>query len=134
MQDNPPLRGTRAVFTGAVLLSATLLFMLQPMYARMALPRLGGSPIVWSIATIVYQSVLLAGYAVAGEVATRMRPAAFAALHLVLMFAVFAVALPMQPPQPKLWRPSPLSWRPRRLPLPPPLPLQPSGTRSRLPL
>lgn len=35
------------VYTVAVFLSALLLFGVQPMYTRMVLPRLGGSPSVW---------------------------------------------------------------------------------------
>src|SRR5258707_13358129 len=46
------------VFTGSF-----LLFLVQPMVARMALPRLGGAPNVWNSAMLVYQALLLAGYA-----------------------------------------------------------------------
>ncbi|MCY7399085.1 MAG: fused MFS/spermidine synthase [Sphingomonas bacterium] len=42
-----------------------LLFLIQPMIARMALPRLGGSPSVWNSAMLVYQALLLGGYAFA---------------------------------------------------------------------
>ena len=40
-----------------------LLFQVQPMVARMALPDLGGAPAVWNSAMLVYQALLLAGYA-----------------------------------------------------------------------
>lgn len=43
-------------------LSAALLFAVQPMFTRMVLPILGGSPAVWSVVTVLFQSVLLAGY------------------------------------------------------------------------
>ncbi|HEY8599524.1 MAG TPA: fused MFS/spermidine synthase [Thermomicrobiales bacterium] len=42
--------------------SATLLFLVQPMFARMLLPMLGGAPAVWNTALVFYQAVLLAGY------------------------------------------------------------------------
>jgi hypothetical protein len=42
--------------------SATLLFLIQPMFARMLLPLLGGAPAVWNTALVFYQAVLLAGY------------------------------------------------------------------------
>ena len=42
-----------------------LLFLVQPMVARMALPRLGGAPAVWNSAMVVYQALLLGGYAYA---------------------------------------------------------------------
>ena len=35
------------------------------MFTRMVLPRLGGSPSVWSVAMVFFQSMLLAGYAYA---------------------------------------------------------------------
>ena len=41
---------TLATYTAAVFLSALLLFGVQPMFTRMVLPRLGGSPSVWSVA------------------------------------------------------------------------------------
>jgi spermidine synthase len=44
---------------------AALLFWLQPMFARMVLPLLGGSPSVWITALLFYQAVLLTGYSYA---------------------------------------------------------------------
>ena len=54
-----------ATYTAAIFLSALLLFGVQPMFTRMVLPRLGGSPSVWSVAMVFFQSMLLAGYAYA---------------------------------------------------------------------
>src|SRR6202166_4429996 len=54
-----------ATYTAAVFLSALLLFGVQPMFTRMVLPQLGGSPSVWSVAMVFFQSMLLAGYAYA---------------------------------------------------------------------
>ena len=53
------------VFAGAIFLSAALLFAVQPMFTKMVLPRLGGTPSVWSVAMVFFQAVLLAGYAYA---------------------------------------------------------------------
>src|SRR5271169_7083481 len=50
------------VYTSAIFVSALLLFSVQPLFARMVLPRLGGSPAVWSVAMVFFQSLLLAGY------------------------------------------------------------------------
>ncbi len=58
-------RGALIAFGGALFLSATLLFAVQPMFAKMVLPRLGGAPGVWSVALVFFQGVLLAGYAYA---------------------------------------------------------------------
>ena len=45
--------------------SALLLFSIQPMFAKMVLPKLGGAPAVWSVAMVFFQTTLLAGYAYA---------------------------------------------------------------------
>lgn len=42
--------------------SAFLLFLIQPMVAKMLLPQLGGSPAVWNTSMVFYQTVLLLGY------------------------------------------------------------------------
>ena len=53
------------VFIAAIFLSAALLFVVEPMFTKMVLPRLGGSPSVWSVAMVFFQTALLAGYAYA---------------------------------------------------------------------
>ena len=55
----------RWLFAVAILSGSFLLFLVQPMVARMALPRLGGAPNVWNSAMLVYQALLLGGYAYA---------------------------------------------------------------------
>jgi len=55
-------RSDRALFILTILVGSFLLFMVEPMVARMALPRLGGAPNVWNSAMLVYQALLLAGY------------------------------------------------------------------------
>ena len=88
-----------------------LLFLTQPMVARMALPRLGGAPAVWNSAMLVYQALLLGGYAYAHWIG-RLRPRRQAGLHLGL-FAIAALWLPIgllqvDPPlsfAPALWVP-----------------------------
>lgn len=49
-------------FALTLLTSATLLFWIQPMFAKMVLPLLGGTPMVWNTCMVFYQAVLLAGY------------------------------------------------------------------------
>jgi SAM-dependent methyltransferase len=53
------------LYATTIFLGAFLLFLVQPLFARMALPLLGGAPAVWNVAMVFYQSVLLAGYAYA---------------------------------------------------------------------
>lgn len=83
----------RWLFTLAIFAGSFLLFLVQPMLARMALPRLGGAPAVWNSAMLVYQGLLLAGYAYAhllGRFGSRTQ----VAVHLVLLFLA-ALTLPL---------------------------------------
>ncbi|MED5544198.1 MAG: fused MFS/spermidine synthase [Pseudomonadota bacterium] len=52
----------RILFLVTILVGSFLLFLVQPMVARMALPLLGGAPNVWNSAMLVYQALLLGGY------------------------------------------------------------------------
>lgn len=70
-----------------------LLFLVQPMVARMALPRLGGAPAVWNSAMLVYQALLLGGYAYAHFIG-RFLPRTQAIVHLS-GFALAALMLPI---------------------------------------
>jgi hypothetical protein len=60
----------QVVFAITLFLSATLLFVIQPMIAKMILPLLGGAPTVWISCMIFFQTVLLAGYLYAHAVTT----------------------------------------------------------------
>jgi len=51
-----------ALFTVTIFLSASLLFLVQPMVAKMILPSFGGAPAVWNAAMVFFQGALLAGY------------------------------------------------------------------------
>jgi hypothetical protein len=87
------------VYTIAIFLAAALLFCVQPMLARMILPRLGGSPAVWTAAMLFFQAGLLMGYLgahVLGLVGRRAPRVAIAA-HIVLAAAA-VVALPLALP------------------------------------
>ena len=74
----------RARFVATIFTSSFLLFLVQPMIARMALPRLGGAPSVWNSAMLVYQLLLLAGYAYAHWL-DRFRPRRQAIVHVGLL-------------------------------------------------
>jgi len=52
----------RWLFAVAVFVSASLVFVVQPMLAKMILPRLGGSAMVWNTSLVFFQAALLAGY------------------------------------------------------------------------
>ena len=83
----------RPLFVGTVFVGSFLLFLVQPMVARMALPRLGGAPAVWNSAMLVYQALLLAGYAYAHALA-RQPLRRQATIHLALLL-VAALSLPV---------------------------------------
>ena len=82
------------VYTAAIFLSALLLFSVEPLFTKMVLPRLGGSPAVWSVAMVFFQSLLLAGYAYAHflmQIKNRTIPVV---VHLVLL-VVALLTLPL---------------------------------------
>lgn len=82
------------LYAATLFVSALLLFSIQPMFAKMVLPKLGGAPAVWSVAMVFFQTVLLAGYAYAHLVNRLLTPLRAAMLHLALV-AVTALALPI---------------------------------------
>ncbi len=87
----PPVR--RALFVATILTGSFLLFLVQPMVARMALPRLGGAPNVWNSAMLVYQALLLAGYGYAHALG-RWPVRRQAMIHLALL-VMAALTLPV---------------------------------------
>lgn len=86
-------KANRALFVATILTGSFLLFLVQPMVARMALPRLGGAPNVWNSAMLVYQALLLAGYGYAHRL-SRYAVKTQARIHLVLLL-VAALSLPI---------------------------------------
>ena len=106
-----PDLAVRALFVATILTGSFLLFLVQPLVARMALPRLGGAPAVWNSAMFVYQALLLGGYAYAHALG-RWRPRVQAGVH-ILVLAAAALWLPIGlmavdlPPdaEPALWVP-----------------------------
>ena len=75
-------KAARIVFTLTVFTSAFLLFAIQPMFTKMVLPQLGGSPAVWSVAMVFFQTLLLLGYLYA-HLSTRYLPTRVAViLHI----------------------------------------------------
>src|SRR5215813_5965576 len=85
--------GLLPVLTGAIFLSAALLFAVQPMFTKMVLPRLGGAPQVWSVAMVFFQAALLAGYGYAHAL-TRFAPGR---KSLFIQLAVMVAACFMLP-------------------------------------
>ena len=82
------------VFTVAIFANATLLFAVQPMFTKLVLPRLGGSPAIWNTCLLFFQTALLVGYLYAHVGARVLSARMQALLHLALLF-VAMVSLPV---------------------------------------
>ena len=87
----PPI----SLFVLTVFASAALVFLVEPMVAKLVLPRLGGSPSVWNTSLAFFQAALLAGYAYAHALQRLASPRAQTLVHGgVLLLA--AIALPLR--------------------------------------
>ena len=99
------------VFTISMFVSASLLFLVEPMLAKMALPLLGGSPAVWNTCLVFFQAVLLAGYLYAHATTKWLGRRTQIAVHICVALLPFAV-LPLHIPAG--WEPptqtSPVLW------------------------
>jgi len=95
-----------AAFVATTFLSAFLLFAIQPLFAKMVLPVLGGSSSVWAVALCFFQAALLAGYAYAHLL---MRHVAFARTGLVHLGVALVAMLVLPIGLPEGWREPPRS-------------------------
>jgi hypothetical protein len=82
------------VFALTLFLSSSLLFVVQPMIAKMVLPLLGGTPAVWNTCMVFFQGMLLAGYLYAHASTRWLRVKHQAILHIFLL-AASLLALPI---------------------------------------
>ena len=115
-----PMRAARASFgqlgaspyVAAVFLSAALVFLVQPMFAKMATPLLGGASNVWNVSLVCFQAALLLGYAYAHylnhavkslRVQIGIHGALLALAALVLPFQLSGMLGVPDPNQPTLW-------------------------------
>ncbi|MDB5465450.1 MAG: putative spermine/spermidine synthase protein [Phenylobacterium sp.] len=101
----------RALFAVTVFASAALVFLVEPMVAKLVLPQLGGSPSVWNTSLAFFQIALLAGYGYAHAL-QRLRTVRAQALVHCAVLVLAALALPLRvnavfgPPSsehPSLW-------------------------------
>jgi hypothetical protein len=101
----------------SVLLSAFLLFQIQPMIGKYILPWFGGTPAVWSTVLLFFQALLTGGYAYAYWLLGRLRDRLQGIVHLILL----GISLGLLLVTALTWR-SPLtpdaSWRPQGSDLP----------------
>ena len=73
------------MFAATLLVNALLLFLVQPIIARMLLPYLGGTPAVWNTCMVFFQTLLLAGYAYSHFITQRLSVRTQTILHLSLL-------------------------------------------------
>src|SRR5438309_5151066 len=86
-----------------IVVSAFLLFQVQPVIAKIILPWFGGSAAVWTTCILFFQMVLLLGYLYAHAVVRYLKPRAQMIVH-ASMLAVSAFALPIYPNS--AWKPT----------------------------
>lgn len=99
------------LFALTVFTSAALVFMIEPMMARLVLPVLGGSSAVWNTSLAFFQGALLVGYLYAHALQRLTAPRTQVLVH-GLVLALAALALPPRvsdllgdpdPARPALW-------------------------------
>ncbi len=95
-------RGLALVYAATIFVSAFLLFQIQPMISKAILPWFGGTPAVWTICLLFFQSLLFAGYAYAHFTNGWLRPWKQALLHIAVIIAALALlhVLPAASEQP----------------------------------
>ncbi len=92
----PPFRVLMLLFASTILLSAFLLFLVQPIIAKQILPWFGGSSAVWTTCLVFFQVLLLAGYAYSHLITRHLNPRQQTRLHVALLL-VSLLFLPIIP-------------------------------------
>ena len=92
-----------AIYAATVIVSACLLFLVQPLIAKIIFPWFGGTSAVWSAALVFFQVCLLCGYAYAHWLTTRVQPRWQWIVHGTLLLIGCAL-MPILPSD--AWRPS----------------------------
>src|SRR4051812_4191552 len=103
-------RALVVTFTATLFLSAFLMFLVQPMIARMVLPLLGGAAAVWNTCLVFFQALLLCGYAYAHGATTWLGTRRHTVVHvlvLLLPLLVLPIGLRYAGPPPSQ---NPVGW------------------------
>ncbi|RLA20712.1 MAG: spermidine synthase [Gammaproteobacteria bacterium] len=85
------------LFAGTLFISATLMFVLQPLFGKILLPLLGGSPAVWNTCMVFYQTLLFLGYLYAHYLSTKFNQHRQIQIHTVVIL-ISLIALPIALP------------------------------------
>jgi SAM-dependent methyltransferase len=86
----------RLLFATTIFLGAFLLFLIEPLIAKLILPWFGGSAAVWATCLVFFQSALLLGYLYADVTIRRLTPRRQSVLHLGALL-VSLLWLPISP-------------------------------------
>jgi hypothetical protein len=103
LRDNAPPRFLHPesqpvpmLFAVTLFVSASLLFMVQPMVGKLVLPLLGGSPAVWNACMVFFQALLLLGYLYADRLTRQENTRKQWMIHMGVMalpIAAFVLAI-----------------------------------------
>lgn len=83
------------MLTLSVFVNAALMFSVEPMFSKLVLPFLGGTPSVWNTCLMFFQAALLVGYGYAHLSTRLLGPRRQAVVHMILL-ALSCVVLPLQ--------------------------------------
>lgn len=86
------------LFAGTLFISATLMFVLQPMFGKTLLPFLGGTPAVWNTCMVFYQTLLFLAYLYAHYLSSRLKQQRQVQIH-GLVIAISLIVLPLTLPE-----------------------------------
>src|SRR5262245_8322046 len=101
------------LFASTLFVSALLLFWVQPMIAKMLLPLLGGTPMVWNTCMVFFQATLLAGYAYSHILTRRLSIRGQGMVHtglLLMTLVVLPIALSERAMRSTPWQSNPFFW------------------------
>ncbi len=107
-KDSPGRTSLMVLFSATIFVSAALLFLVEPMFAKFILPLFGSTPAVWTGSMMFFQAALLVGYLYVHATTTWLGARRQAVLHLVLVLLpilVFVFAGPLAKPGNE-WAPS----------------------------
>ncbi len=79
------------LFAVTMFVSATLLFLVEPMVGKMILPLLGGTPAVWNTCMVFFQALLLAGYFYSHRLTSDKAPKSQITVHMGILGCAIAV-------------------------------------------
>jgi SAM-dependent methyltransferase len=83
------------LFAATIFASAALVFLVEPMAAKLVLPLLGGGPSIWNTSLAFFQAMLLVGYAYANALQRLPSVRAQVVVHLAVL-AASALVLPLR--------------------------------------